>query len=177
MEPVVYRYIETPVGKMIAGATSRGVSLFEFADRGGMDAITKRILKRHKRGMIEGSHPLIDQVEKEISEYFSGQRKIFTVPLETGGTSFERRVWEYLLTIPYGSTCSYGEIATSFGKPGASRAVGRANGANYIAIIIPCHRVIEADGNLRGYGGGLWRKRFLLRLEADHSEGPGLFSS
>jgi O-6-methylguanine DNA methyltransferase len=177
MEAVVYRFCETPVGKMIAGATSRGVCLFEFADRGGLDSIKARIAKRHGREMNEGSHPLIDQVETEITGYFSGRRKSFTVPLDLGGTPFERTVWDYLVGIPYGATCSYGQIAAALGKPGASRAVGRANGANYVAIIVPCHRVIESDGSLRGYGGGLWRKRFLLRLEAEHSEGPGLFSN
>jgi methylated-DNA-[protein]-cysteine S-methyltransferase len=107
----------------------------------------------------------------QLAGYFEGTRTEFDLPVEPDGTEFQRRVWQALRTIPYGKTASYGEIAASLGlKPGASRAVGTANGANPIPIVVPCHRVIGADGSLTGYGGGLDRKQMLLQLEA-----PALF--
>lgn len=109
--------------------------------------------------------PLLDSVRRELDEYFAGTRRRFTVPVAPLGTPFQRRVWSALQTIPYGQTTSYGAIATQIGSPSAVRAVGAANGANPIPIIIPCHRVIGANGSLTGFGGGLDRKRFLLDLE------------
>jgi methylated-DNA-[protein]-cysteine S-methyltransferase len=108
-----------------------------------------------------------EQITEELGEYFAGDRTEFTVPLAPHGTEFQRRVWDALLTIPYGETRSYGEIARQIGEPGweAARAVGAANGRNPISIVVPCHRVIGADGSLVGYGGGLDRKKFLLALE------------
>jgi len=102
---------------------------------------------------------------KQIDEYFSGDRKEFLLNLDPQGTNFQKMVWQQLEKIPYGAVVSYGEIASIIGKPKASRAVGRANGRNPIAIIIPCHRVVGSDGNLTGYGGGLWRKEWLLKHE------------
>lgn len=101
----------------------------------------------------------------QLTEYFEGRRRRFAIPVDLRGTAFERRVWEALRGIPYGRTCSYGELAAALGAPGAVRAVGAANGRNPIAVIVPCHRVIGADGSLRGYGGGLSLKERLLRLE------------
>jgi O-6-methylguanine DNA methyltransferase len=108
---------------------------------------------------------LLVAVRTELTEYFEGRRRQFAIPLDLRGTGFERRVWEALRGIPYGRTCSYGELAAALGTPGAVRAVGAANGRNPIAVIVPCHRVIGADGSLRGYGGGLALKEKLLRLE------------
>ena len=102
---------------------------------------------------------------KQLDEYFNGQRKEFFLNLEPAGTEFQKSVWRHLAKIPYGKTATYGEVAEAIGKPGASRAVGSANGKNPIAIIIPCHRVIGSDGSLAGYGGGLWRKRWLIGFE------------
>jgi len=109
-----------------------------------------------------------DKLSSQLEEYFSGKRREFDVPLVLPGTPFQQRVWTALQTIPYGSTRSYKKQAEIIGLPNAVRAVARANGDNRIAIIIPCHRVIGADGNLTGYGGGLWRKRYLLNLESSH---------
>ena len=108
-----------------------------------------------------------EQISEQLGEYFAGERTEFSVPLAPQGTEFQRRVWDALLTIPYGRTRSYGEIARQIGEPSweAARAVGAANGRNPIAIVVPCHRVIGADGSLVGYGGGLERKKFLLELE------------
>jgi methylated-DNA-[protein]-cysteine S-methyltransferase len=106
------------------------------------------------------------EVRTQLDEYFAGERREFDIPLDMRGHEFERRVWEELRVIPYGETASYGEIANRIGSPGAARAVGLANGRNPVAVIVPCHRVIGADGSLTGYGGGLERKRLLLELES-----------
>lgn len=164
-EMITYTIIESPVGEFIGGVTDKGCCLFEFHDRGGFERINARMIKRYKRGMKQGNSDLLDELTKQAKEYFDGTRREFNLPLDQKGTSFELSVWKMLTTIPYGETRSYGEIAKALGKPGASRAVGRANGLNYIPIIVPCHRVIDASGELHGYGGGLWRKRWLLELE------------
>ncbi len=164
-ESITYKYIESPVGQFIAGVTEKGCCLFEFGDRGGLERIRTRMAKRYNVELKEGTNDLLKEIEKQSNEYFGGTRKNFELPIDQKGTVFEKLVWNELMKIPYGETRSYGEIAAKLGKPGAARAVGRANGLNYIPIIIPCHRVIEANGELRGYGGGLWRKRFLLELE------------
>ncbi len=109
-----------------------------------------------------------DDVRAQLDEYFAGERTTFDVPLRLEGTEFQQRVWDALCAIPYGETISYGELARRVGNPKASRAVGSANGRNPVAIIVPCHRVIAADGTLGGYGGGLGRKTVLLDLEAAH---------
>lgn len=163
---------------MLAGSTEAGVCLCEFADRGGEDRILVRLEKRlghpvHPSapgtgggadgGSHQGTH--LDQLQEQLREYFQGERREFDLPLDLAGTPWQRKVWGALLEIPYGATTSYGEVAARLGKPGGSRAVGRANGKNPVAIVVPCHRVIQSDGSLRGYGGGLHRKRWLLDLE------------
>jgi methylated-DNA-[protein]-cysteine S-methyltransferase len=110
--------------------------------------------------------PRFEPLVTQLDEYFAGERTAFDLPLRQDGSAFEQRVWTELLTIPYGETASYGEIAARIGRPGMARAVGRANARNPIAIICPCHRVIGGDGSLTGYGGGLDTKRALLELEA-----------
>ncbi|MCY1435576.1 Methylated-DNA--protein-cysteine methyltransferase [compost metagenome] len=107
----------------------------------------------------------LDEVVRQLDEYFAGKRQTFDLPLAPRGTQFQREVWQALLEIPFGRTTCYAELAERIGRPKAMRAVGAANGANPIAVIIPCHRVIGRDGSLTGYGGGLERKELLLRLE------------
>lgn len=116
-------------------------------------------------GGEERETPLIRETYRQLLEYFEGRRKSFELPVKLGGTPFQASVWEALQAIPYGETRSYGEIAVAVGRPRASRAVGMANNKNPVAMIVPCHRVIGADGRLVGYGGGLDKKRFLLELE------------
>ena len=120
-------------------------------------------------GAREDGHPLVRRTAQQLREYFQGERRSFDLPLGLEGTAFQLRVWNALLQIPYGETRSYGQLARELGTAGASRAVGAANGANPIAIIVPCHRVIASDGTLHGYGGGLDRKKFLLELESGAS--------
>lgn len=165
-DQIRYRNLPSPLGMMIAGATDQGLCFLEWHDRGGAETIKRRVAKRYGLPLVSGNNAHLDKIEKELSEYFAGKRREFTVALKVSGTPFARRTWEQLLKIPYGETRSYGRLAQLLGKPGASRAVGRANGANYVSIVIPCHRVIEAGGGLGGYGGGLRRKRYLLELEA-----------
>lgn len=116
--------------------------------------------------------PPLPEVRRQLAEYFAGERNDFDLPLAPRGTEFERRVWQALAAIPYGQTRSYSEVARSIGRPQACRAVGRANGRNPIAVVIPCHRVIGSDGSLTGYGGGLDLKRFLLDLEGARRAAP-----
>ncbi len=157
--------ILTPLGPMIAGATDDGVCLLEFADRRMVETQITRIQKALGARALPGASPHVARLEEELAEYFRGTRRTFATPLVTAGTPFQERVWTALRTIPYGETRSYKDQADAIGRPEAVRAVAHANGDNRISILIPCHRVIGKDGELVGYGGGLWRKRHLLDLE------------
>ena len=165
-------WIETPLGPMIAGASDAGVCVLEFTDRRMLEHQLATLRRRFKAAFVPGEHANLTQLRDELNEYFAGARQTFTVPLAAPGTPFEERVWKALLAIPYGETRSYADIAREVGSPAAVRAVGRANGMNRIAIVIPCHRVVNKNGELGGYGGGLWRKRRLLHLESRTPE-PG----
>ncbi len=118
---------------------------------------------------LEPSHPILAHAAEELNEYFDGRRTEFTVRTQQTGTPFQLRVWNALSRIPYGETRSYAEVAAMIGQPRASRAVGAANGKNRLGILVPCHRVIAADGQLGGYDWGIWRKASLLKLEQEHS--------
>lgn len=168
-EVINIKRITTEIGPMYAGASSEGVCLLEFTDRRMLETEFKDLRKRLNAVILPGNNPHLEQVEKEIKEYFQGKRQIFEVSLHTPGTTFQQSVWEVLREIPYGQTRSYKEQAQVLGKPNAVRAVASANGHNRIAIIIPCHRVIGSDGNLVGYGGGLHRKKWLLDFERDNT--------
>lgn len=165
-EVIVCRNLWSPVGDMIAGATPTGVCFLEWHSRGGVEVIRQRVERRYRLNVVDGNHPHLETLERELGDYFEGSLARFSVALHLAGTPFERKVWDNLLKIPYGETRSYADIAKAVGQPKAFRACGRANGANYISIVVPCHRVIESSGKLRGYGGGLWRKKYLLELEA-----------
>jgi AraC family transcriptional regulator of adaptative response/methylated-DNA-[protein]-cysteine methyltransferase len=165
-------WIETPLGPMVAGAADSGICLLEFSDRRMLETQFAVLRKRLALPVIPGESQHIGQLKTELAEYFAGRRNQFTVPLTFPGTDFERRVWNQLLRIPYGVTCSYQDLARTLGQRGASRAVGTANGRNRIAILIPCHRVVNQNGELGGYGGGLWRKRLLLKLEQNSHAPP-----
>jgi len=162
---IVITRILTPLGPMLAGATENGICLFEFVDRKMIETQLKRIKKYYNSELVPGESKYFAKLNKQIQEYFEGKRKDFDIPLEMDGTKFQEKVWNALLKIPYGKTVSYGYQAKKIGNIKAVRAVAKANGDNRIAIIIPCHRVIGKNGKLTGYGGGIWRKQYLLDLE------------
>ena len=162
---IVTTAIDTPLGPIIAGATDEGLCLLEFTDRRMLEAQLTRLRALLKQPLVPGEHPHLAHAREELHGYLAGTVQTFTVPLVFRGTPFEERVWRELMRIPYGETLSYAQLATRVQAPGAQRAVGRANGMNRISIIIPCHRVVNSDGKLGGYGGGLWRKHWLLALE------------
>lgn len=162
---VQYRRLETPLGPMLAAADDTGLVLLEFSDRRMLETELNDIEHRLAAQLLPGDHEHLRTVERELTEYFAGQRQSFEVPLHLVGTEFQKSVWRVLLDIPYGETRSYRAQAQALGRPTAVRAVASANGYNHIAIVIPCHRVIGSNGHLTGYGGGLARKRWLLQLE------------
>ena len=142
--------IDSPVGRLRLGTDGQSITRVAFV----------------QDPLEHSDSPLLQEVAHQLSVYFAGERAEFDLPLDPSGTDFQRRVWAALLEVPYGETASYGEIATRLGLPlSASRAVGLANGSNPIAIVVPCHRIIGANGSLTGYGGGLDNKRILLQLE------------
>ena len=157
--------LPTPLGAMVAAADDDGLHLLEFADRRMLETQIKRLRRRLEAVFVPGSQAVLDQTAHELAEYFAGERRHFTIPLAAAGTEFQMTVWKQLGRIPYATTVSYAVLARAIGQPAAVRAVARANGDNRLAIVIPCHRVIGADGKLTGYGGGLWRKQRLLELE------------
>jgi AraC family transcriptional regulator of adaptative response/methylated-DNA-[protein]-cysteine methyltransferase len=158
-------WLESSLGPLIAAATDRGICLLEFSDRRMLEAQARTLRSRLGLPVAPGSSPHLSQLNSELAEYFAGTRRAFDVAIFEPGTPFQERVWEELKRIPFGETRSYKELAQAIGEPNAVRAVARANGFNRIAIVVPCHRVIGADGGLGGYGGGVWRKERLLELE------------
>ncbi len=175
---LVARWLDTPLGPMLAVAGDEGLALLEFVDRRALTTQIAVLRRRFGRTVVPEStarpHAILERLAAELGDYFAGRLTRFTLPLLTPGTPFQEQVWAELRAIAPGQTRSYAQIARAIGRPSATRAVARANGDNRVAIIIPCHRVIGADGSLTGYGGGLWRKQRLLELERapDH---PGLF--
>ena len=159
------RWLESPLGPMLAIGSDTGLVLLEFVDRRALETELQELRRTFDSVIVPGDTPLLELAATQVREYFDGRRRTFDIPLDPRGSSFERGVWQQLLTIPYGQTASYIDIARGLGRPFASRAIGRANGRNRIAIVIPCHRVIRSDGELCGYGGGVWRKRWLLDHE------------
>ena len=157
--------VATPLGSMIMGVHDSGLCLLEFAERRMLETQLARLRERMGRVFLPGDHPLMQQVKKQLDAYFEGSLRAFSIPLQAPGTAFQEAVWDALRQIPYGAMRSYSDVAAAIDHPDAVRAVGRANGDNRIAIIIPCHRVVASDGELTGYGGGLWRKEFLLAME------------
>ena len=161
------RAIETPIGPMTLGATRNAVVLADFTRRAMMPAQLAAV-RRRIGPTAYGAVPLLDELEAQLRAYLGGDRRDFDLPVDVPGSAFQEAVWRELRGIPYGETISYRELAARLGVPAASRAVGRANGSNRLAIVVPCHRVIAAGGGLGGYGGGLAAKRWLLDLEGAH---------
>ncbi len=155
-----YRVVGSPIGPLTLVACGTGLSALLFGD------LTRQCAKEYGSDGESSSHPVLDATALQLQEYFTGGRTVFDLPLACEGTPFQKRVWKALLTIPYGKTASYAEVARRVGDVRKARAVGAANGRNPIAIIVPCHRVVGSDGSLTGFGGGLPTKQFLLDLEA-----------
>lgn len=158
-------WIETPIGAMLAIGDSERLHLLEFFDRKALPGELERLRRVSRSAITFGDAPPIALIAAELDAYFAGRSAAFRTPLALNGSIFTRSVWDELRTVSPGTMLSYGELAKRLGQAGAARAVARANGANQIAIVIPCHRVIGADGSLTGYGGHLWRKRWLLTHE------------
>ncbi|SDL96799.1 methylated-DNA-[protein]-cysteine S-methyltransferase [Oryzisolibacter propanilivorax] len=167
-------HIATPLGEMLAVASSHGLCLLEFV---GQDGLERELAQVHaaRMGMGgQGAQALLQQTARELAEYFGGQRRAFSISLDLVGTPFQQRAWAALLAIPFGQQRSYADHARAIGQPTATRAVAGANGRNKVSIVVPCHRVIGSDGRLTGFTGGLNRKRALLALEgwSEHALHP-----
>jgi O-6-methylguanine DNA methyltransferase len=158
-------WLESPVGPLIVAATADAICRLHFTDRNELGAQLDALRTRHASTLQPAKRGLLLALRHQLEEYFAGQRREFDLPLTYPGSQFQQRVWSTLREIPYGRTWSYLDVALRIADKTATRAVGAANGANPIAIVIPCHRVINANGELGGYGGGLWRKQILLDLE------------
>ncbi|MFV1876646.1 bifunctional transcriptional activator/DNA repair enzyme AdaA [Nioella sp.] len=162
-------WIDTALGPMVAVSDEKALYLLEFADRKALPAKLRTLWRDAKGDLGLGRPAPTARAAQDLAAFMDGSCARFTVPLAPGGTPFQRQVWDALQRIPAGETRSYSDLATRIGRPEATRAVARANGANRIAILIPCHRVIGADGSLTGYGGGLWRKRRLIDIERHYT--------
>lgn len=166
--PTVHLFkVQTPLGDLTALASDQRIYYLGYEET---DA--RAFAKSQGLTLSDGPSPLATPLGQQLGDYFAGRRTNFSLPIKPLGTPFQRQVWQALLAIPYGHTASYQAIARAIGQPQACRAVGGANHRNPLSIIIPCHRVIRADGRLGGYGGGLDRKKYLLDLEATPGEGP-----
>lgn len=171
---LIVRNIQTALGPMVAVAEEKGICLLEFSDRRMLQTELAFLRKHYQSSIIDGNNHYLEQLNSELDEYFAGGRKTFDIPLVTPGTVFQQQVWNILQEIPYGKTRSYKEQALAFGNLKAIRAVAGANGANRIAIVIPCHRVIGDNGQMTGYGGKIWRKRWLIEHEQkNRTDTPG----
>lgn len=171
-EPRAFTWLDSPVGPLIVAANDSAVCLIEFSEQEALEGRLKALHERYPLSRRDDAHPLLLRTRDQMRRYFGGELRQFDLPLGYAGSCFQESVWSALLGIPYGQTRSYLDVALTLGDAQATRAVGAANGANPIAIVVPCHRVINANGDLGGYGGGLWRKRMLLDLEQGQARLP-----
>lgn len=156
---------DTPLGAMIAIADEQALYVLDFIDRPSLNRTIEKLKIKTKSIIIPGDTTQTHSIKRELAEYFAGTLKTFNTPVHFLGSSFQQNAWHALINIPYGQTYSYAQEAIAIGKPSAFRAVANANGANKLSIIIPCHRIINSNGKLGGYGGGLARKQWLLDHE------------
>lgn len=167
---IAVRWMQTPLGPMYAAADDDGLCMLEFHDRKALARQISELQRRLKARFIAGDHPLFDTLQQQLDAYFQRQLTQFDIPLNLSGSEFQRQAWASLRAIPYGQSRNYQQQAAAMGKPDAIRAVATANAKNPVAILVPCHRVIAKSGELAGYAGGIWRKRFLLNLEQGTSQ-------
>lgn len=166
-ETIHIQYYPTRCGELIVGSYGQALCLCDWKSRPNRETVDKRIQKALNARYEIKSSPVVEEAFKQLNEYFNRQRTSFDIPLLTIGTDFQKKIWELLLALPYGTTASYLELSQQFGDPKAIRAVSSANAANAISIFIPCHRIIGTNGKLIGYAGGLEAKKMLLDLESD----------
>ena len=159
------KHFESPCGEMILGSYDGKLCLCDWSDGSRRASVDQRLQRILNADYIEGASDVLEKARQQLDEYFLSKRREFDIPILFVGTDFQKKVWNELLTIPYGKIISYGDLAKRIGMPKSVRAVANANAVNAISIIAPCHRVIGSNGSLTGYGGGLERKRFLLELE------------
>ncbi|WP_298819128.1 trifunctional transcriptional activator/DNA repair protein Ada/methylated-DNA--[protein]-cysteine S-methyltransferase [uncultured Roseibium sp.] len=171
---LVADWVSSPLGPLVAVTDQSQLHLLEFLDRKALPAEFKKLQGYAKGEIGFGRTATTDQIQEELDRFFEGQSGVFETRLALHGSAFTRDVWRELLTIPAGETRSYSELANAIGRPDAVRAVARANGANQLALVVPCHRVLGSDGSLTGYGGGLWRKQRLIELEQSYRQNPGV---
>ena len=157
--------IETPIGRMIAVSSEKGICLLEFLDGRTGASAAEAFSRRHGAGLVRSTSAHLERLRAELDAYFRGRLRRFETALDLRGTPFQMAVWRRLARTPYGETLTYAQLAARAGRPSAVRAAGHANGRNPVSIVVPCHRVVGTDGTLHGYGGGLWRKRWLQELE------------
>jgi len=162
--------LSTPLGQMYAGASEQGLCLLEFIDRKMIDDQIAQLQKQLKARFVTGVNQHLTALETQLAEYFAAKRQKFDIALDVRGSEFQQKAWQALQQIPYGETRSYQQQAVAIGNEKAVRAIASANAKNRISIVIPCHRVIAKDGGLAGFGGGVWRKKYLLDLEKSNSE-------
>ena len=167
---ITFSRLATPLGPMAAASTPRGIAMLEFAERRMLETQIRRLEERFSARVLPGISPWFPVLQDELNTYFAGRLREFSTPVDLRGSPFQMQVWRELRRIPFGQVRSYGEQARSMGNPAALRAVGRANGENPVGILVPCHRVLGADGSMTGYGGRIWRKEALLRLESPQRE-------
>jgi methylated-DNA-[protein]-cysteine S-methyltransferase len=158
VEALAYGTFASPIGLIEVAATERAVVSLRFVEAA----------RQEEHGVVARSNSTVEAALAQLEAYFAGARRVFDLVLAPRGTQFQRQVWQAVQTVPYAGTVSYATIATAIGNPRATRAVGAANGANPVPILVPCHRILGSDGALTGYGGGLWRKVWLLEHEATH---------
>ena len=169
LQRIVTTMLDSPVGCLLAATTDEGICLLEYTDRRMLERNLDTMRRRFAMPVVPGEHRWLKQLDDELRAYFARTLTEFTVPVASRGTPFQERVWQELRSIPHGTTISYEDLATRIGQPTAVRAVANANGQNRVNILIPCHRVIGKNGDLTGYGGGLWRKRLLIELEQSNA--------
>lgn len=169
---LVINRVASPLGPLLAVADDEQLLLLEFCDRRALESQLRKLVRRRRALPQAGANRVLETTQDQLAEYFAGSRQRFSVALGPVGTPFQQRAWQALRQIPYGDLSTYRDQARRLGAPAAVRAVGSANGANPVSILIPCHRLVGSNGELTGYGGGLWRKQYLIDLEAGRQPSP-----
>lgn len=173
MDHIIIKNYASPCGELLLGSLGSKLCMCDWTAGGRADATAERLGRLLDASVIEGTSAVIEHAADGLDEYFQGLRREFPLDILAAGTPFRKAVWQAIMSVPYGRCISYSQLAESIGRPSAVRAVAAATGANALSVVIPCHRIIGASGELTGYAGGLDAKRFLLRLEREAMEKGG----